>query len=43
MNMKNKNLAMLDVAEAIPLNPNKAAIIATTKNTIDQYNMILDF
>mgnify|MGYP003631496127 CR=1 FL=1 len=34
---------MLDVTEAIPLNPNSAAIIATTKNTIDQYNMILDF
>tara|TARA_R110000822_G_scaffold41861_3_gene114217 strand:+ start:237176 stop:237307 length:132 start_codon:yes stop_codon:yes gene_type:complete len=43
MNIKNRNFAILDVTEAIPLNPNRAAIIATTKNTIDQYNMILNF
>jgi hypothetical protein len=37
--IKNKTLAMLAAPAAIPVNPNKAAIIAIMKNVIDHFNI----
>jgi hypothetical protein len=38
---KNRNLAIDAAPAAIPVNPNTAAISATTKNVIDQRNIAL--
>jgi len=43
MKIKNKNLAIFEVAEATPLKPNRAAMMATTKNTSAQYNITVWF
>ena len=42
-NTKNKILAIEAAPAAIPPNPKIAAIMATTKNTIVQRNMVLKF
>jgi hypothetical protein len=39
MKIKNKILAICMDEPAIPVNPNNAAIIATTKNTIAKLNI----
>ena len=41
--MKNKTLAMEAAPAAMPVNPNKAATMATTKNINAQRNIILIF
>jgi hypothetical protein len=41
INIKNSNLAISANATAIPVKPNKPAMIAIIKNTIAQYNMAI--
>lgn len=41
--MKNKIFAIPAALDAIPPNPNSAAMIATTKNIIVQRNIMINF
>lgn len=43
MKIKNKTLEIAAASAAIPVNPNKAATKATTKNMSDHRNIIMIF